>query len=35
MPNGFSLAAAEVFDRLADLRDIPYTPADVLARVAQ
>jgi 3-hydroxyisobutyrate dehydrogenase-like beta-hydroxyacid dehydrogenase len=35
VPSGFSRAAAEVYARLADLRDVPYTPADVLARVAQ
>ena len=34
VPSGFSRAAAEVYERLADLRDIPYSPADVLDRVA-
>jgi 3-hydroxyisobutyrate dehydrogenase-like beta-hydroxyacid dehydrogenase len=33
VPDGFSLAAAEVFTRLADLRDMPYTPGDVLDRI--
>ena len=35
VPSGFSRAAGEVFDRLADLRDVPYTPADVLTRLAR
>ena len=34
-PDGFSLAAGEVFDRLADLRGISYEPADVLERVTR
>lgn len=34
-PDGFSVAAAEVFSRLADLRDASYTPADVLDRIAR
>lgn len=35
VPSGFSSAAAEVFARLADLRDVSYVPADVLTRVAK
>lgn len=35
VPGGFSRAAAEVFGRLADLRDIPYGPDDVLDRIAR
>jgi 3-hydroxyisobutyrate dehydrogenase-like beta-hydroxyacid dehydrogenase len=35
VPSGFSRAAAEVFGRLADLRDLPYGPDDVLERIAR
>jgi 3-hydroxyisobutyrate dehydrogenase-like beta-hydroxyacid dehydrogenase len=35
VPDGFSRAAAEVYARLADLQEIPYTPDDVLDRIAR
>ena len=35
VPSGFSRAAAEVYARLADLRDESYTPSDVLDRIAR
>ena len=35
VPSGFSRGAAEVYARLADLRDVPYTPGDVLDRIAR
>jgi len=34
VPSGFSRAAAEVYGRLASLRDVPYEPSDVLDRVS-
>ncbi len=34
-PSGFSHAAAEVYARLADLRDVPYGPDEVLERITR
>jgi 3-hydroxyisobutyrate dehydrogenase-like beta-hydroxyacid dehydrogenase len=33
VPSGFSTAAAEVYERLADLRSEPHSPTDVIARL--